>query len=483
MTAPQANLSNWFGRTDTITEDVTSWDTSFVTDMRWLFQGKDDFDQDISAWDTSSVTNMQHMFYNADSFNQDIGNWDTSGVTDMKGMFRQADAFDQDIGGWDVSNVTNMHLTFYSAENFNQDISGWDVSNVTTFKAMLNRTEEFNQDISGWDVSSATTFENMFHAAEKFDQDLGDWDISNATSLTGMFDRSGISAKNLDATLNGWYEQAQNGDVQDGLELGLAELYVTDESAAARQYFEDTHNWTFEGATEATLTAGDDTDTTNEDEALVITIADLLSNDEPGALFLSAQTSDGTLIDNEDGTLTFTPEADFNGEASITYRIEDTNGEVGEGELLVDVAAVEDAPIANDDDGGQIGWDTDELFDVLSNDSDADGDALSITIDTVSSSEDIAGAVANVEDGLISFSADEGSIGDVTIGYTVDDGNGNTDSAELLFSVVNPETLEEQAADGSDDGETDTDEDDSGSDFADILLGLGVAAMIAFLLV
>ena len=46
------------------------------------------------------------MIFQGTSFNGDISSWDTSNVTDMKGMFSGATAFNQDIGSWDTSNVT-----------------------------------------------------------------------------------------------------------------------------------------------------------------------------------------------------------------------------------------------------------------------------------------------------------------------------------------------------------------------------------------
>ena len=45
------------------------------------------FNQDISSWNTSNVTDMSHMFSGATAFNQPLNTWDVSNVTDMSYMF------------------------------------------------------------------------------------------------------------------------------------------------------------------------------------------------------------------------------------------------------------------------------------------------------------------------------------------------------------------------------------------------------------
>ena len=52
---------------------------------------------EISTWDTSKVTNMEFMFDGASSFNQPLNNWNVSNVEDMEGMFQNAISFNQPL--------------------------------------------------------------------------------------------------------------------------------------------------------------------------------------------------------------------------------------------------------------------------------------------------------------------------------------------------------------------------------------------------
>ncbi|PYF41923.1 BspA family leucine-rich repeat surface protein, partial [Metamycoplasma alkalescens] len=118
-----------------------------ITSTKSMFQGIQDAFSDqlvnfvnhpnISSWDTSNVTDMSHMFENASKFNQDLSNWDTSNVTDMNHMFAGAISFNQDISNWNVSKVKNMESMFKNALKFNQDISDWNVSQVENMTTMF----------------------------------------------------------------------------------------------------------------------------------------------------------------------------------------------------------------------------------------------------------------------------------------------------------------------------------------------------------
>ena len=102
---------------------ISTWDTSGVTDMSWLFcgnsaycgshykSGASSFNEDIGAWDTSGVTTMLYTFYGAWSFNRPIGDWWVDSVTTMAFMF-QSCGFNQPLSGWNIDRVTSMRWMF-----------------------------------------------------------------------------------------------------------------------------------------------------------------------------------------------------------------------------------------------------------------------------------------------------------------------------------------------------------------------------------
>jgi surface protein len=130
-------------------DDVRRTCTSFIRNMKELFEDSLQFNEPIGHWDTSNVTDMAWMFSGAKRFNQPIGNWNTSKVEYMELMFANATSFNQPIGNWDVRNVTNMTRMFFRATAFNQPIGNWDIRNVIKMRYMF-QDSGFRYDLSTW---------------------------------------------------------------------------------------------------------------------------------------------------------------------------------------------------------------------------------------------------------------------------------------------------------------------------------------------
>ena len=93
---------------------IASWNTSEVTDMRYLFHNKAGFNEDISRWDVSNVTSLQCTFCGATSFNGDLSRWDVRQDTEMGHAFFGATSFNRQLGGaWSRSMAYRLGSTVF----------------------------------------------------------------------------------------------------------------------------------------------------------------------------------------------------------------------------------------------------------------------------------------------------------------------------------------------------------------------------------
>jgi hypothetical protein len=95
----------------------------------------------IDQWDTSQVTDMSKLFDGRTCFSADLSKWNTGNVTDMSDMFACAFCFSSDLSQWDTGNVTNMSYMFYDARHFDPNtILKWKKDKVIHWENMLFRT-------------------------------------------------------------------------------------------------------------------------------------------------------------------------------------------------------------------------------------------------------------------------------------------------------------------------------------------------------
>ncbi|MCP9909119.1 tandem-95 repeat protein, partial [Cyanobium sp. BA20m-p-22] len=197
-----------------------------------------------------------------------------------------------------------------------------------------------------------------------------------------------------------------------------------------------------------TPVAVNDTLAATEDTPVTYTGSDLLGNDTDGdgnTLTLASVTSGtgGTAVLNGNGTVTFTPTANFNGTANFTYTVSDGMETSNAATVTVNVAPVNDPPVAVDDTFTVAQDATTSSLDFLANDTDPDGNILSITsiADTrltgIQQQIAVTNGVVNVSaTGEITFTPNSGYTGSVSFDYTASDGHGGSASATVNGTVT-----------------------------------------------
>jgi hypothetical protein len=175
-------------------------------------------------------------------------------------------------------------------------------------------------------------------------------------------------------------------------------------------------------------------DSVTTDEDVPVTV-DVLANDsdvdgDTLAVTNVTQGGHGSVTNNGDGTVTYAPATDFNGSDRFDYVISDGNGGVAIATVAVTVKPVNDPPVATNNAVTTL-EDTSATIAVLDNDTDPDGDALSI----LSFTQGSRGSVAKNEDGTVTYTPVENFFGADSFLYVVTDGNGGVDTAEVNVTV------------------------------------------------
>ncbi|NDB59448.1 tandem-95 repeat protein [bacterium] len=195
---------------------------------------------------------------------------------------------------------------------------------------------------------------------------------------------------------------------------------------------------------------------TDEDTSIIIKLSDLLVNDsdvEDGAAiqsltmdkFVFSNPSKGVIVkDAVNGTITYTPNKNYNGADSLTYQIKDSNGVLSNKvKINLSINAVNDAPIAAND-----SYTTNEdrvitinFASILRNDSDVeDGvNIKQITKDNIVFGDPVNGKITITDTGII-YAPNKDFNGHDSLTYQIKDSNGtlsNIANINLTIKAIN----------------------------------------------
>ena len=188
----------------------------------------------------------------------------------------------------------------------------------------------------------------------------------------------------------------------------------------------------FDGGNRAP-SAVNDAYTLDEDTTLAFDVRSNDNDPDGDALSVSFDSAPvhGAVTLQPDGALRYTPDSNFSGSDSFSYRVSDGLVSSGAATVTLTVRPVNDAPVARDD-ASATDEDTPLVLEVRGNDSDADGDVLTVSIITAPAH----GALTLQPDGTLRYTPDIDFNGGDSFGYQVSDGTLSSNPATVTITVM-----------------------------------------------
>ena len=150
--------------------------------------------------DTSRCTDMYYMFGSTSITTIDLSSMDTSNVTDMGSMFSDCRSLTNvNMSGWDVSKVRGMTWMFNDTKISNIDMSSWDTSSLTSIQLMFTNCDNITKlDLSTFDTTKLTDISSAFsYCTNLTTLILPDFSTGKLTSISGAFQGCGITTLDL----------------------------------------------------------------------------------------------------------------------------------------------------------------------------------------------------------------------------------------------------------------------------------------------
>jgi hypothetical protein len=167
-----------------------------------------------------------------------------------------------------------------------------------------------------------------------------------------------------------------------------------------------------------------------EDGAVALTLRGSDADGDPISYRIVTTPSYGTLS-GVAPDFVYTPTADYNGADAFTFVVNDGRLDSLPATVAIEVSPVDDAPVAVDD-AATTEVDTPVLVNATSNDSDVDGDTITITIVSTP-----ANGLVSDDGQRINYVPDPGFVGTDTFTYTISAG-AQTATAQVTVTVTPP---------------------------------------------
>ncbi|MDG2626861.1 tandem-95 repeat protein, partial [Vibrio parahaemolyticus] len=324
--------------------------------------------------------------------------------------------------------------SFAPNENFNGDVNfTFDVSDGTdtvTANIDVTVTPENDPPVAGSTSYTVHEDNSITISNEQLLANSSDVEGEVAIDSVSYSGADGVFQDNGDGTYTFSPNENFNGEVS--LDVVVVDEDGATDSTTAGITVLEVNDPPIAGATSYSV---------NEDEVITISSEQLLANasDVEGEVAIDSVSysgSDGIFTDNGDGTFSFAPNENFNGDVSLDVVVTDEDGATVATNASIDVLPINDAPVSGDlaysvDEDGSITLSQEQL---LAQAGDVDGDDLTASNLTVDGN---ATVVAN-DDGSFTITPDADFNDDIDLSFDITDGDATIQAtADLTVNPVN----------------------------------------------
>ncbi|ENB2044657.1 tandem-95 repeat protein [Vibrio alginolyticus] len=356
-----------------------------------------------------------------------------AGATDIEGDNLTIEGVSYDGGDGILTDNGNGTYTFAPNENFNGDVNfSFDVSDGTD-------TVSANIDVSVTPVDDAPVSGNLAYSV---DED-GSIRLSQEQLLSQASDVEGdaLTASNLSVDGNATVTQNDDGSFTITPDADFnGDIDISFDISDGTNTVQATADLTVNPINDLPVPQ-DQQFSVEEDGTLIFTDAELLAGatdiegDNLTVEGVSYDGGDGILTDNGNGTYTFAPNENFNGDVNFSFDVSDGTDTVS-ANIDVSVTPVDDAPVSGNlaysvDEDGSIRLSQEQL---LSQASDVEGDALTAS----NLSVDGNATVTQNDDGSFTITPAADFNGDIDISFDISDGTNTVQAtADLTVNPIN----------------------------------------------
>ncbi|EPT9253180.1 tandem-95 repeat protein [Vibrio alginolyticus] len=324
--------------------------------------------------------------------------------------------------------------SFAPNENFNGDVNfTFDVSDGTdtvTANIDVSVTPENDPPVAGSTSYTVHEDNSITISNEQLLANSSDVEGEVAIDSVSYSGADGVFQDNGDGTYTFSPNENFNGEVS--LDVVVVDEDGATDSTTAGITVLEVNDPPIAGATSYSV---------NEDEVITISSEQLLANasDVEGDVAIDSVSysgSDGIFTDNGDGTFSFAPNENFNGDVSLNVVVVDEDGATASTNASIDVLPINDAPVSGDlaysvDEDGSITLSQEQL---LAQAGDVDGDDLTASNLTV----DGNATVVENNDGSFTITPDADFNGDIDLSFDITDGDATIQAtADLTVNPVN----------------------------------------------